>query len=106
MYDKLKAVLGDDGVVELEAMIKINTPAPTAVPVAVRDWRAMALGAVKSWTVWLGGALVVLPTVLPDLQELLTPEQFARATKFVGVVVILLRLKTNESLKDKGETKP
>jgi hypothetical protein len=63
-------------------------------------------GALKSWTNWFGALLIAAPELLaqiaPHLQELLTPQRYARFIQIAGIVVILLRIKTSQSLKEKG----
>jgi len=69
---------------------------------------AVLRGAVKSWTVWLGGALVALPELVPlltpHLQEMLDAESYKRLMQLFGIAVILVRFKTTQPLSTKGTT--
>lgn len=69
-------------------------------------WKPWAIGAMRSWTMWLGGLLVVLPELMNALAPIVTAQWGAdvwqRVMQLVGVVVILLRIKTVESIPEKG----
>jgi hypothetical protein len=99
--EKLKAVLGDDGLAELIALIPQTTPAAPPTP-----WSMWIMGLVKSWTVWFGGLLLVLPdllpALLPQLQETLSANTYKRVANVIGIIVIMLRFKTTQSLQVKG----
>lgn len=103
MYEKLQAKLGDAEMEELKALIAGANAAP------LLPWQAWVMGTVKSWTVWFGGALLLLPTlwpqILPYLQDLLGPDMTKRVMQVVGILVIILRFKTSQSVVDKGATK-
>lgn len=105
MNEKLQSVLGDDGMVELRALIT----ASALVPIAQPQWQAFLLGLVKSRTAWFAGVMIALPDalpyILPQLQDLLDAQTYARILKISGLVVLLLRVVTNKSIVDKG-TKP
>jgi hypothetical protein len=92
----LKEKLGEDGYIELLAMIQ---PPPSST-------KAWIKGALKSWTAWFGSFLIIapeaLPTLLPQLQELLTPDAYRRAVQVIGIAVWLLRVKTTTSIAQKG----
>jgi hypothetical protein len=64
-----------------------------------------AKGAAFSWTVWFGGLLVALPALWPQLEPIVGPligdVNAARITQAIGALVILLRLKTTMSLREK-----
>ncbi len=63
-------------------------------------------GAVKSFTVWFGAFILAWPEISVALSDnfvsLLGTEANNVIMRVMGIVVILLRLKTNESLSDKG----
>lgn len=63
-------------------------------------------GAAKSWTMWSGALLVALPELMTAAEPLLTetmgPEGWKRVVQVVGIVVVVLRLKTTQSLAAKG----
>ena len=63
-------------------------------------------GSVKSWTNWFGVALIaapdLIPQIAPNLQELLSPQHYKAAMQWVGILVILLRFKTTQSVKAKA----
>lgn len=67
------------------------------------------LGMLKSWTAWFGTLLIalpdLLPLVMPELEKLLTPTAFTRTTQIIGLIVILLRVKTTTSVIEKGAPK-
>lgn len=69
-------------------------------------WKAWVIGASKSYTMWLGGLLVVLPELMNALAPIVTAQWGAdvwqRVVQLVGVVVILLRIRTVESIPEKG----
>lgn len=94
--EKLKAVLGDDGMNELSALLAPQIPA----------WRAWTMGVLKSKTAWFGAALVALPDLIPlltpQLEQVLDANAYKRMMNVAGVVVILLRFVTSQSLKEKG----
>lgn len=93
----LKEKLGEDGYAELMGLLM--APQPT---VGIKAWLR---GAAKSWTAWLGALLIaapeVLPALLPHFEELMTPDRYQRFVQIIGIAVILLRVKTTTSLKDK-----
>lgn len=68
--------------------------------------KAWVLGALKSWTIYFGALLVALPDLVPllapDLQALFPPAQYDRLMRILGMIVILLRVKTTVSLAVKG----
>lgn len=104
MNEKLRAVLGDDGMTELEALLAAANAAPQAPTV---DW---IRGTLKSWSMWLGGILIALPDVLPlispQLEQMLDADAYKRLMQGVGIIVILLRYKTRESVLEKGAKAP
>ena len=66
-------------------------------------------GALKSLTVWFSLALASLPDVLPMVQDNFDavrpwiPHALqSRSLQLVALIVLLLRMKTKTSLKDKG----
>jgi hypothetical protein len=71
-----------------------------------QNLQAWLLGFLQSKTAWFGGLLVALPEILPmitpNLQALLSPEQYLRAVQIIGIVVIVLRATTKSSVSDKG----
>ena len=71
-----------------------------------KDWQAWVMGSVKSWTNWFGAVLIAWPAIQPQIQPLLEQTIGAKNTGYLvslaGVIVILLRVKTTTSLKDKG----
>ena len=73
------------------------------------DWQAWIRGFLRSWTTWVGSLIVVMPQLLDALAPLVTetwgPEVWKRTLQIVGVVMILLRVKTTESIPDKGAPK-
>ena len=66
------------------------------------DLGAWIQGALRSWTVWAGAVLIAWPQIEPFARQILGEQNWARAVPFVGIVMILLRFKTNQSLKDKA----
>ncbi len=96
----LKTVLGPDGYAELTALLSRT---PVAAPRSV--WAPIVTGIIKSWTVWSGTSMIALPelppTILPQLEQ-----QYPGASKWImtlfGVITILLRVKTTQSLTVKG----
>lgn len=68
---------------------------------------ATARGLAKSWTAWVGAALLALPEVLPtiqaDLPALLGPHSADVVMRVCGVLMILMRFKTTASLTEKGK---
>lgn len=94
--EKLKAVLGEDGMGELAALLSPPVPA----------WRAWTVGVLKSKTVGFGTAMIVLPDLItalaPQLEQVLDANAYKRMMNIAGIVVIILRFVTNQSLKEKG----
>lgn len=66
------------------------------------DW---IKGALKSWTMWFGTALLVLPEVWPALEphvrELIPDALQNRVLQIVAIVIILLRARTTTAIPDK-----
>jgi hypothetical protein len=96
--DKLKALLGDEGLAELLALMQPPPPPPSALSPIIT-------GIMKSWTIWAGTLMVALP----QLQPLIMPQleqQYPGGAKWVmtafGVITLLLRIKTTQSLTAKG----
>ena len=93
----LKDQLGEENYAELLALV--NPPSNT--------WQAWLRGSVKSWTAWFGAFLVaapdILPQIAPQLEDLFTPNIYKRATQVIGILVILLRIKTTTSLPEKAK---
>ena len=88
---------------------------PEEYEIVMSAWRAKLAqnnptaaikGAVKSWTVWLGSALVALPELVPllapHLQDMLTPDLYKRVMQIFGLLVILVRFRTTQPLSAKG----
>jgi hypothetical protein len=71
------------------------------------DLGSLAKGVAKSWQMWFGALLVAWPEVQPMLAESLIPiigqENWGRALQLIGVAVILLRIKTTQSIAAKGK---
>jgi hypothetical protein len=101
--EKLIAVLGPDGYAELMAHVSASKPVPAAPS---KPWDPLIVGLLKSWTVWFGGILVALPQIIPlispTLQQALSANAYKNVTTVVGIIVILLRFKTTQSLQAKG----
>jgi len=70
------------------------------------DMGAWVRGAVRSWTVWSGALLVALPELLDAIAPLVTEQWGAdvwrRVVQITGVVIVLLRIKTTDSIPEKG----
>lgn len=64
------------------------------------------VGMVKSWTAWLGALIVAWPDISFALSEQITAllgEDYNNIImRVMGILVILVRLKTSQSLADKG----
>lgn len=67
---------------------------------------AFLRGLGKSWTAWTGALLVAAPQLLdalaPIVAEQWGPDVWKRVLQVSGVVMILLRVRTTQSLTDKG----
>lgn len=67
---------------------------------------AFLRGLGKSWTAWTGALLVAAPQLLDALAPLVAeqwgPDVWKRVLQVSGVVMILLRVRTTQSLTDKG----
>lgn len=82
--------------------VRTSNPAP--------DMWAWIKGALKSWSVWVGAAILSMPDwypiISPELKDFLDAHSTAAIRDMViralGMVVILVRFKTDRSLKDKG----
>lgn len=82
----------------------------TAIKVQVAKAKGESLtawlkGALKSWTVWLGGFLVALPELLPLLdpaiKDMLDADTYRRVMQIAGIAVILVRFRTTQPLNEK-----
>jgi len=93
----LKETLGEEGYTEL--LVLIQPPAGSL--------KAWLMGALRSWTAWFGALLVagpeILPMLMPPFKELLTVDNYNRMIQAVGIIVILLRVKTTSSIQQKGK---
>ena len=96
----------DDEINAKVASLQVQIDALKTTPPAPSEWQSWAMRAVKSWTNWFGAALVAWPAVQPQIQPLFEQVVGAKNTGYlvslVGIAVILLRVKTTQSLKDKG----
>ena len=94
---ELEQKLGAEAYAELKQLVRGDPPA----------WLQYAKGAVKSWTTWFGTVLLLGPELLehmaPDLTALLGEDDYLRLVRIIGAVVIVLRFKTTNSVKDKGK---
>ncbi len=64
-------------------------------------------GAIKSMTIWAGAAMIVLSNIAPELPALLAaaglhPATVQRVGTVCGVIVLILRSITTQSLTEKG----
>ena len=95
----------DDEINAKVTALQAQLDALKTVP-AASEWQAWAKGTLQSWTAWFGAALIAWPAIQPQLQPLLEQTIGAKNTGYLvslaGVIVILLRVKTTTSLKDKG----
>lgn len=70
------------------------------------EFKVWILGAVKSFTVWLGVILFGLPDIWPliasDVSAILGEDASSKMTRIMGILVILFRMKTSQSLPIKG----
>jgi len=100
--ERLKEVLTPEMYAELMQSIKLREDR-IRNEYAFSNWLR---GAMKSWTIWLGGLLVGLPELLPlltpHLQEMLDADAYKRVLQLAGIAVILVRFKTTQSLSSKG----
>lgn len=97
---KLKDVLGEDGYAELTSLVE------GAKTSDMPAWQKVLLGTLKSKLVWLGGAIITLPDLIPlispELEEMLTPDMYKRWMRLAGLLVIVLRFYTKKSIPEKG----
>lgn len=70
-------------------------------------------GALKSLTVWASGLLFVLPDLIPMVQAnfatvapFIPEELHSQILKWLALLMLLLRLRTNASLAQKGQKPP
>ena len=96
---KLETLLGEDGMAELRELLAAQHPQRTGMA-------ALLMGALKSWSVWLGGWAIALPELLPMISPYLdgmfSPDMYKRLMQIGGVLVILVRFKTTQSLEKTG----
>lgn len=104
LNEELKAAVPPELYAKVMASIKMREDAIRAEYQVANVLR----GALKSWTVYLGAALVALPELVPlltpHLQELLDAETYKRLMQIFGIAVILVRFKTTQPLSTKGTT--
>lgn len=64
------------------------------------------VGMAKSWTAWLGALIIAWPDISMALSEhieaLAGPDASNAIMRIMGILVILVRLKTSQSLSEKG----
>ena len=68
--------------------------------------KAWLVGVLKSWTMWAGAVMIAFPQwwplVEPYVQQIVSPEHYSKLMPLVGIAMVLLRLKTNTSVTEKG----
>lgn len=73
---------------------------------SAEDFKQWLRGAVRSWMIWLGAVAFALPDLLPlispQLEQLMDANAYKRTIQVLGILVIVLRVKTTTSLKDKA----
>jgi hypothetical protein len=69
----------------------------------MKEW---IVGLLKSWTVWAGVVLMAFPEwwplAEPYVRQIVSPEHYTKLMPIVGIAMVLLRLKTKESITEKG----
>ncbi len=87
--EKLTAVLGPDGMSELQALLKEANSAPL-VP-----WQAWLMTMFKRWEFYaaivIGGLPELIPLISPDLEQLMTPQVYKHIMKIGAVVIVLVK---------------
>ena len=95
----------DDEINAKFAAVNLELQSLKSAPSAAGDWKRWVKGSFKSLTNAFGAFLIAWPALQPQLEPLLTDifgEYItSHGIQLVGVLVILLRIKTTESLKDK-----
>jgi hypothetical protein len=83
--EKLKSILGEDGVAELVALMHPVSPRP--------PWRMVVAEEFKRFDNLVGIALLSLPSLVPligpQVKELLTPTLYARVVNVIGIILII-----------------
>ncbi len=73
------------------------------------DLKSWAIGVLKSWTIWVSGVMIAFPQwwplVEPQIRDIISPEHYTKLVPIIGIVMVFLRLKTTQSLTDKGAPK-
>lgn len=69
-------------------------------------WSALFHGLVKSWTAWLAAIVAAWPVIEPQIGEhlvrILPTAMVDHWMTILGLVILLLRIKTTQSLEEKG----
>ena len=101
LNDELRAAITPELYAKVMASIKVREDALRAEYSIANTLR----GALKSWTVYLGAALIglpeLLPLVAPQLQDMLDAELYRRVMQWAGLLVILVRFRTTKPLSEK-----
>jgi hypothetical protein len=88
-----------DAFAEQLRQLRADLEAPSGISAWLR-------GAARSWTMWSGALLVVLPELMdaaaPLVTETMGPEAWRRVVQVIGIVVVILRIRTTQSLPEKG----
>lgn len=104
-YDNLKTALGSAAYAELREMFDAEFVAATQAKISLGDY---IRGLLKSWSVWFGTLLVAVPMMMPDIipiiQDMFGDDITKRVVQAIGLITIVLRLKTTESIKEKGSS--
>lgn len=86
--------------------IKTFITEPQARQETIDHATAVVRGALKSWTIYLGMLVTFWPDISPAFSEnfsaILGEGITGNIVRFMGITVMLLRLKTNMSLAAKG----
>lgn len=68
--------------------------------------KAWLFGVIKSWTMWVAVVLMAFPEwwplAEPYVRQLINPEHYTKLVPIVGLAMVVLRLKTKESITEKG----
>jgi hypothetical protein len=101
--EKLRSLLGEDGLAELSAMLTPHAPVKPPQP----EWQKVVMAELHSFMNWFALALVALPdlapAILPQLEGMLDANTYKRVVNVIGIVILIrAKYKVQQAAQEKG----
>jgi hypothetical protein len=102
--EKLRSLLGDEGLAELVALVNKAPPIPVKPQ---PEWQKVVMAELKSFSNLFALALVTLPDVapmiLPQLEGMLDANTYKRVVNVIGIVILIrAKYKVQQAAQEKG----